>query len=74
MQNGITALFAACQKAHTATVKALLADKRTDVNAKRRGYTVLMIASSEGHAAIVQALLADKRVDVNAKTEVSSSI
>jgi hypothetical protein len=65
---GWTALHWAVCWGHTAVVRALLADPRTDVNARdTSGWTALHAATSCNHAAVVGLLLADLRTDVNAR-------
>lgn len=53
-----TALIAAAHRVHLGCVEALLADHRTDVNAKgSRDRTALMLAASSGHEKICAALV-----------------
>jgi len=65
-----TALTLAAHEGHLEIVKALLADKRIEVNeiGDYDESSALILAAREGHLEIVKVLLADKRVNINSKT------
>jgi len=66
--DGAMPLYAAAYNGLTETVKVLLSDSNTDVNASRNddGATPLYAAAYHGHAEIVKLLL-DHNADVNAR-------
>jgi hypothetical protein len=55
----------ASQNGQTETVKAILANKDIDINAKTNGCTALYTAALNGHAEVVKAILANNQVQVN---------